>query len=162
MINTMEEVTARYRPLLESGRINFRRNISFYIKEFDDDVLAKDTTEPEYEQFLADVWVGIVLTLMVLSCICCMCSCLLYHKFQQWKRSGEYFVVIDTFYIEKISFCYTKLVDEAAKVCLWTRLRFLANKTKVSWQKGQSFLETKVSYQTCFLILVDTVLPKSV
>jgi len=44
-------------------------------------------TDSEYEQFLADVWVGIVLTLMVLSCVCCMCSCLLYHKFQQWKRS---------------------------------------------------------------------------
>ncbi|XP_065164071.1 uncharacterized protein [Atheta coriaria] len=46
-----------------------------------------EITDPEYEQFLADVWVGIVLTLMVLSCVCCMCSCLLYHKFQQWKRS---------------------------------------------------------------------------
>lgn len=43
----------------------------------------------QYEQLLADVWVGVVLTLMVLSCVCCMCSCLLYHKFQQWKRSGE-------------------------------------------------------------------------
>ncbi|XP_072388984.1 protein commissureless 2 homolog [Diabrotica undecimpunctata] len=41
--------------------------------------------DPEYEQFLADVWVGIVLTLMVLSCVCFMCSCLIYHKFQQWK-----------------------------------------------------------------------------
>lgn len=48
-----------------------------------------EITDPEYEQFLADVWVGIVLTLMVLSCVCCMCSCLLYHKFQQWKRSGK-------------------------------------------------------------------------
>lgn len=44
----------------------------------------------QYEQLLADVWVGVVLTLMVLSCVCCMCSCLLYHKFQQWKRSGEF------------------------------------------------------------------------
>ncbi|XP_056646638.1 protein commissureless 2 homolog [Diorhabda sublineata] len=42
-------------------------------------------SDPEYEQFLADVWVGIVLTLMVLSCVCFMCSCLIYHKFQQWK-----------------------------------------------------------------------------
>ncbi|EEB16935.1 hypothetical protein Phum_PHUM447260 [Pediculus humanus corporis] len=43
---------------------------------------------PQYEQLLADVWVGIVLTLLLLSCVCCMCSCLLYHKFQQWKRSA--------------------------------------------------------------------------
>lgn len=46
--------------------------------------------DPEYEQFLADVWVGIVLTLMVLSCVCFMCTCLIYHKFQQWKTRGEY------------------------------------------------------------------------
>lgn len=44
----------------------------------------------EYEQFLADLWVGIILTLMVLSCVCCMCSCLLYHKFQQWKSNGKF------------------------------------------------------------------------
>lgn len=49
----------------------------------------REMSEQEYEQFLADVWVGVVLTLMVLSCVCCMCSCLLYHKFQQWKRRGE-------------------------------------------------------------------------
>ncbi|KAJ8920568.1 hypothetical protein NQ315_004707 [Exocentrus adspersus] len=48
-------------------------------------VAEVDLADPEYEQFLADVWVGIVLTLMVLSCVCFMCSCLIYHKFQQWK-----------------------------------------------------------------------------
>lgn len=45
--------------------------------------------DANYEQFLADIWVGIVLTLMVLSCVCFMCSCLIYHKFQQWKSRGE-------------------------------------------------------------------------
>ncbi|CAH0558302.1 unnamed protein product [Brassicogethes aeneus] len=49
------------------------------------DTAVSAVTDPEYEQFLADVWVGIVLTLMVLSCVCFMCSCLIYHKFQQWK-----------------------------------------------------------------------------
>lgn len=48
-----------------------------------------NVVDPEYEQFLADVWVGIVLTLMVLSCVCFMCTCLIYHKFQQWKSRGE-------------------------------------------------------------------------
>ncbi|XP_066262688.1 protein commissureless 2 homolog [Euwallacea similis] len=43
-------------------------------------------SDPVYEQFLADVWVGIVLTLMVLSCVCFMCSCLIYHKIQEWKH----------------------------------------------------------------------------
>ncbi|XP_067002446.1 protein commissureless 2 homolog [Anabrus simplex] len=41
---------------------------------------------PEYEYFMADLWVGVVLTLLVLSCVCCVGSCLLYHKLQQWKQ----------------------------------------------------------------------------
>ncbi|RZF33951.1 hypothetical protein LSTR_LSTR010434 [Laodelphax striatellus] len=41
----------------------------------------------EYDRFISDVWIGVVLTLMVLSCVGCLCSCFLYHKFQQWKRS---------------------------------------------------------------------------
>ncbi|CAB3374048.1 Hypothetical predicted protein [Cloeon dipterum] len=40
----------------------------------------------DYDRFMADVWVGVVLTLMVFSCLCCMCSCMLYHRFQEWKR----------------------------------------------------------------------------
>lgn len=65
-----------------------KNNVSLMVPpNISDDITAE--TDPEYEQFLADVWVGIVLTLMVLSCVCCMCSCLLYHKFQQWKRSGK-------------------------------------------------------------------------
>ncbi|KRT79729.1 hypothetical protein AMK59_8722 [Oryctes borbonicus] len=64
------------------------RNFSYLINDFYDEEPSSGI-DPEYEQFLADVWVGIVLTLMVLCCVCCMCSCLLYHKFQQWKRSVE-------------------------------------------------------------------------
>ncbi|XP_030752455.1 protein commissureless 2 homolog [Sitophilus oryzae] len=41
--------------------------------------------DPAYQEFLTDVWVGIVLTLMVVSCVCFMCSCLVYHKIQEWK-----------------------------------------------------------------------------
>lgn len=65
-----------------------KKNFSYLINDFYDEEPITDI-DPEYEQFLADVWVGIVLTLMVLCCVCCMCSCLLYHKFQQWKRSVE-------------------------------------------------------------------------
>lgn len=57
-------------------------NFTAYITEI-------ETKNTQYEQLLADVWVGVVLTLLLLSCVCCMCSCLLYHKFQQWKRSGK-------------------------------------------------------------------------
>lgn len=74
-------------PSVEMDNFEVQRNFTVYLTGLEDEV--QRVADPDYEQFLADVWVGIVLTLMVLSCVCCMCSCLLYHKFQQWKRSGE-------------------------------------------------------------------------
>uniref|UniRef100_A0AAR5PRH3 Uncharacterized protein n=1 Tax=Dendroctonus ponderosae TaxID=77166 RepID=A0AAR5PRH3_DENPD len=56
------------------------------IFEISENTGVRPLSDPVYEQFLADVWVGIVLTLMVLSCVCFMCSCLIYHKFQEWKN----------------------------------------------------------------------------
>lgn len=68
-----------------------QHNFTVFVTEVDDVAVIPDIgtrySEEEYEKFLADIWVGVVLTLMVLSCVCCVCSCLLYHKFQQWKRS---------------------------------------------------------------------------
>jgi uncharacterized Fe-S cluster-containing radical SAM superfamily protein len=69
-------------------------NFTLLVTEMDDVAVVPDTgakyrEQEEYERFLADVWVGVVLTLLVLSCVCCVCSCLLYHRFQLWKRSGE-------------------------------------------------------------------------
>uniref|UniRef100_A0A6B2EIX6 Uncharacterized protein n=1 Tax=Phlebotomus kandelakii TaxID=1109342 RepID=A0A6B2EIX6_9DIPT len=52
--------------------------------------LARDgllTGDAEYDRFIGDVWVGILLTLMIVSSIFCMCACFLYHKFLQWKTS---------------------------------------------------------------------------
>lgn len=65
------------------GNLTLVQVVSEVVQELE---TQREMSEAEYEQFLADVWVGVVLTLMVLSCVCCMCSCLLYHKFQQWKR----------------------------------------------------------------------------
>jgi Commissureless len=45
--------------------------------------------DPEYHRFISDIWVGIVLTLMILSTVFCLCSCFLYHKFRQWKQNGR-------------------------------------------------------------------------
>lgn len=50
---------------------------------------SEQLLDPTYERFIGDVWVGIVLTLMILSSVFCMCSCFLYHKFRQWQRSGK-------------------------------------------------------------------------
>jgi hypothetical protein len=69
-----------------------QQNFTVLVTEPDDVAVVPDAgtryRDEEYEKFLADIWVGVVLTLMVLSCVCCICSCLLFHKFQQWKRSG--------------------------------------------------------------------------
>ncbi|XP_012272816.1 uncharacterized protein LOC105695640 [Orussus abietinus] len=79
---TMESIERAVEGGLE-GNLTLVQVVSEMVQELEN---KREMTEAEYEQFLADVWVGVVLTLMVLSCVCCMCSCLLYHKFQQWKR----------------------------------------------------------------------------
>lgn len=80
-----ETFTFNIQDLERLGRFN-KENFSLILAPGIGDPVVSTSESAEYEQFLADVWVGIVLTLMVLSCVCCMCSCLLYHKFQQWKR----------------------------------------------------------------------------
>ncbi|CAH1109670.1 unnamed protein product [Psylliodes chrysocephalus] len=71
----------KLRDELNSVEFNFTK---IFIEQSEEGAKL-NVPDQEYEQFLADVWVGIVLTLMVLSCVCFMCSCLIYHKFQQWK-----------------------------------------------------------------------------
>jgi len=64
------------------------QNITIILSELEQ--TAVEEVESEKEILLTDVWVGVVLSLMVLSCVCCVCSCFIYHKFQQWKHAGEY------------------------------------------------------------------------
>lgn len=57
------------------------RNFSIIVSEIE----TSDVPYDDYDRIFTDLWVGVVLTLMVLSCVGCLCSCFLYHKFQQWK-----------------------------------------------------------------------------
>uniref|UniRef100_A0A1A9V4E6 Protein commissureless n=1 Tax=Glossina austeni TaxID=7395 RepID=A0A1A9V4E6_GLOAU len=41
----------------------------------------------EYDKFMNEVWIGVVLTLIFISMIFCFCSCFLYHQFRIWKRN---------------------------------------------------------------------------
>uniref|UniRef100_W8BZD1 Protein commissureless n=1 Tax=Ceratitis capitata TaxID=7213 RepID=W8BZD1_CERCA len=41
----------------------------------------------EYDKFMNEVWIGIVLTLILISMVFCFCSCFLYHQFRMWKRN---------------------------------------------------------------------------
>lgn len=47
----------------------------------------------EYDKFMNEVWIGIVLTLILISMIFCFCSCFLYHQFRMWKRNCKYFKI---------------------------------------------------------------------
>ncbi|XP_054256927.1 protein commissureless 2 homolog isoform X2 [Macrosteles quadrilineatus] len=49
-------------------------------------VSVETTSNDEYDRFLSDLWVGILLTFMVLSCIVCLCTCFLVHAFRQWQQ----------------------------------------------------------------------------
>lgn len=44
----------------------------------------------EYDKFMNEVWIGIVLTLILISMVFCFCSCFLYHQFRVWKRNCKY------------------------------------------------------------------------
>lgn len=41
----------------------------------------------EYDKFMNEIWIGIVMTLIIISMVFCICSCFLYHQFRQWKRN---------------------------------------------------------------------------
>lgn len=74
----------------ESEMEMFPHNITLVVTEIEESILKSDPAQEE--KLITDVWVGIVLTLLVLSCVACMCSCIIYHRFQIWKRNGKYFL----------------------------------------------------------------------
>lgn len=91
MLSMEEEFETKLSQTMSTDELRqIQLNITNIFGKTNVGVAEVDLADPEYEQFLADVWVGIVLTLMVLSCVCFMCSCLIYHKFQQWKSRGRY------------------------------------------------------------------------
>lgn len=47
-------------------------------------------TEEEYRTLINDIWIGVILTLIIVSFIICLCSCFVYHKFEMWKLNCKY------------------------------------------------------------------------
>lgn len=47
-------------------------------------------TDAEYERFVSDMWIGIVLTMLMVIIVFALCFWYMYHKFQQWKRSCKF------------------------------------------------------------------------
>lgn len=53
-------------------------------------VQAHGSNEVEYSRVVSDIWIGVILTLLIVSVVFFICSCFLYHKFQQWKNSCKF------------------------------------------------------------------------
>lgn len=54
------------------------------------------TEQMEYDKLMNEIWIGIVLTLIIISMVFCICSCFLYHQFRLWKLNCKYTVHITT------------------------------------------------------------------
>jgi len=50
---------------------------------------SEEPTASEYDNLVADIWIGVLLSAILLSSVCCLCACLVYHKFQKWKQLGK-------------------------------------------------------------------------
>lgn len=48
------------------------------------------TEQMEYDKLMNEIWIGIVLTLIIISMVFCICSCFLYHQFRLWKLNCKY------------------------------------------------------------------------
>lgn len=51
-------------------------------------------TDAEYARFVSDMWIGIVLTMLMVLIVFALCFWYMYHKFQQWKRSCKCFCLL--------------------------------------------------------------------
>lgn len=45
--------------------------------------------EEDFAHVVSDIWIGVILTLLIVFVIFFICACFLYHKFTQWKNSCE-------------------------------------------------------------------------
>lgn len=54
--------------------------------------MAHGLEEVEYSRVVSDIWIGVILTLLIVSVIFFICACFLYHKFQQWKNSCKFYI----------------------------------------------------------------------
>lgn len=73
--------------------VSLSKNYTYLLSELQRArVAGKQSTgldDEEYRSLINDIWIGIILTLMIISVVICLCSCFMYHKFQQWKRHCE-------------------------------------------------------------------------
>jgi len=44
----------------------------------------------DFAHVVSDIWIGVILTLLIVFVIFFICACFVYHKFQQWKNSCKW------------------------------------------------------------------------
>ena len=83
-------------PAVSSASANMDMNLEFTPHKLVMDSRSYNTAMDElqkqldYDKFMNEVWIGVVLTLILISMIFCFCSCFLYHQFRMWKRNCKY------------------------------------------------------------------------
>lgn len=73
--------------------INATRNYTLFVHELERIAFGRENpnfkhgmSSAEYERFVNDMWIGIILTMLMVLIVFSLCVWYMYHKFQQWKR----------------------------------------------------------------------------
>lgn len=81
---------------IDVKQLHLPRNYTLFVHELKRFAFGADTSshhlahgmsDEEYNRFVSDMWIGIVLTLLMVFIVFALCFWYMYHKFQQWKRS---------------------------------------------------------------------------
>ncbi|KAL9904517.1 uncharacterized protein LOC119644426 [Glossina fuscipes] len=99
LINKLEQLALGVDVTLTNISLDYKQDTSF---THDDETIADSSgsqlypqthvthtyvDEVEYSRVVSDIWVGVILTLLIVSVIFLICAGFLYHKFQKWKNS---------------------------------------------------------------------------
>lgn len=70
-----------------------RRNYTLFVHELERIAFGKENSNfqhgmlpHEYDRFVNDMWIGIILTILMVFIVFTLCSWYMYHKLKQWKR----------------------------------------------------------------------------
>ncbi len=72
---------------------DIQKNYTLFVHELQRIAFGKENSNfqhgmssAEYDRFVNDMWIGIILTLLMVVIVFSLCVWYMYHKFQQWKR----------------------------------------------------------------------------
>lgn len=88
LLNKLEKLAIDLDVNLENITLA-KKELEISINTADSGVTVTDHADVEYSRYISDIWIGVILTLLIVSIIFFICSCFLYHKFQQWKNTCE-------------------------------------------------------------------------